>query len=73
LTEFDKETEDLVNCALAYRKLGKGEPLYYSREEVIKQWARYGAHADQAIYQDLFRRLPYDLDTNMAPLSKKVA
>jgi hypothetical protein len=72
LTEFDKETEDLINCALAYRKLGSGEPLYFNRQELMKQWVKYAAHTEQAEHQDVFRKLPYELAIDMSPLNRKV-
>jgi hypothetical protein len=72
MTEFDKETEDLVNCALTYKK-HTGQPLYLSRHDLLKQWIRYAAHTEQATHGDVFNKLPYYLDTNMAPLDRKVA
>jgi len=72
LMELDRETDELVNCAVAYRKLGKGEPLYWSKKECINQWIRIGAHQAQAEYHDLFNRLEYELATDMTPLNRKV-
>lgn len=70
--------EDLINCAIAYRKAGNAAPLYHNREEVKKQWSTQGAgnliegaRQDMSMYPDLFKGLPYDLAVDMTPLNSK--